>query len=121
MTTQIVNAQIESVSLGYQSHGILTMYLHLKWSGAGCGFGGYTLDEYNKATKERVGTAWGLEFVTSCMKTVGVEDFNQLKGKYVRAETEGLGGGIVRIGHITEDRWFNPKEDLKWLLGEQND
>ena len=38
---EIRNAVIQSTMLGYEDHGILTCFLHLDYSGAGQGFGGY--------------------------------------------------------------------------------
>ena len=41
---------------------------------------------------------------------MGVEKWEDLVGKYIRVESEGLGGGIVKIGNIIENKWFDPKE-----------
>ena len=110
--SEIVNAKITSTHLGTEDHGIFTCYLTIEWPGAGCSFGGYALDQYDASTKARIGTAYGMEFIRLAMAAVGVSRWEKLPGTYCRVETEGWGGGLTRIGHITEDRWFDPKEDL---------
>lgn len=104
------NAKIDSVSLGIEDHGLMTMYLHCSWSGGGCGFGGYRLDQYNHDSKKSEGTGYGLDYIMRVLETVGVSDIKGLTGKYIRVKHTGCGGGIQQIGHITEDKWFNPKE-----------
>lgn len=105
----ICNAQIKSTSFGYEDHGILTCYLHVAGDGWGCGFGGYVLDVYDSQAKQRIGSAYGLQFLIDVMKAVGAASWEKLPGTFVRVETEGLGGGILRIGHITKETWFDPK------------
>ena len=47
--SEILNAQITNVSLGYEDHGILTFGLSLNIAdGTSCTFGGYALDEYDE-------------------------------------------------------------------------
>ena len=41
------------------------------------------------------------------MDTVGVERFQDLKGKYVRVATKGLGSSVKIIGNIIKDKWFD--------------
>lgn len=108
--TRIENAKITGTTLGTEDHGIFTAYVHCSGPGWGCGFGGYALDQWNEAKQERIGTAYGLEFIKRILSTVGVENWEQLKGQHIRVETEGLGGGIRRIGHLLEDKWFDPKQ-----------
>lgn len=43
------------------------------------------------------------------LRVVGVDSWEKLKGQYVRVESEGLGGGIRKIGNITKELWFDPK------------
>ncbi len=106
-----VNAQIKSTSLGWEDHGIFMAWLHVEWPGAGIGFGGYSIDEYDSKIGHRIDkTGDGLEFIRAIMKTVGVEKWEDLEGKYIRIETEGWGGKAIRIGHLLEDKWFNPTE-----------
>ncbi len=110
---EIKNAIIESTMLGSEDHGILTAYLRLNYGGSGQGFGGYALDRFTgpgSSAGERVGTAYGMEFIRRVMKTVGVEKWEDLKGKHCRARMED--NGVYAIGHIIEDRWFCPTQDL---------
>ena len=41
------------------------------------------------------------------MNVVGVERFNDMKGKYIRVATEGWGSTVKIIGNIIEDKWFD--------------
>ena len=41
------------------------------------------------------------------MDTVGVEKFQDLKGKYVRVATKGWGDSVKIIGNIIKDKWFD--------------
>lgn len=99
--------------LGYEDHGILTAYLHLKFSGTEQGFGGYSMDAPHPSAKKdysfrRIGTAFGCDFIIRVLKVVGVEKWEELKGKYVRADHDW--GKIYRIGNIITDEWFDPQE-----------
>lgn len=104
--SELRNAKIESTHLGFEDHGIMTFYLHLKYDGTGQGFGGYGLDDGPK------GTAFGMVAVRKVLETVGVSKWEDLPGKYIRAETDW--SKIHRIGNIIEDKWL----DLKVLSEE---
>ena len=107
---EILNAKITKAELSMADHGCLTMWLTLEGSGWGCGFGGYCLGKGYLGAKEFEGSAKGMESIMRIMDVVGVKHFTDLKDKYVRAELEGWGGRINRIGHIAEDKWFSYKE-----------
>lgn len=114
MSEIIRNAIIKNVTLGYEDHGILTFDLNLDISdGTSCMWGGYELDEYDKTLKERVCRSYGLKLLTEVMKTVGVDRWEDLKGKYIRIEDRGLGRPIKKIGNIMEDKWFDIEEFYK--------
>lgn len=107
------NARIESTMLGTEDHGILTCYLTVAYDK--ClrqGFGGYALDRFDKTRDCRIGTAYGMEFVSRIMQTIGVEKWEDLKGKYCRIRGNSV--KIYAIGHITDDVWFSP-DDIKYL------
>ncbi len=106
------NAKIKGFSLGYEDHGILTMFLNLDYGGAGQGFGGYMLDTYQgeRGKGSRVGTAYGMEFVVRVLKTVGVDDIKDLVGKPIRVRSTWT--KVNAIGHFIEDKWFDPDMDL---------
>ena len=101
MPREIKNAQIGSTSLDIER--VLTAWLHLDYEGSGQAFGGYCL-----------GGQWGCEFLKRVLETVGVERWEQLKGKYIRVDA--AYDKVYRIGHILNDKWFDPVEDLKKFL-----
>lgn len=105
------NAKIRSTMLGVEDHGIMTCSISLDYGGMVQGFGGYGFDEPHKTEAEpfgRRGTAYGCEFIRRVLVVVGVDCWEDLKGKHVRAVID---GGLVRkIGHIIEDKWFDPEE-----------
>ena len=105
---EIRNAKIESTFLGYEDHGIFTVFLNLRWSGAGQGFGGYALDQYVGTPGPRRGTGAGLSFIMRCCDVVGVKSWEELPGKFIRIDHDH--SKIYRIGHITDDKWFDPAE-----------
>ncbi len=111
---EVRNAQIESTMLGLEDHGCLTFWLHLKFDGTGQGFGGFGMDE--PVTDEtgkflrRKGTEFGCEVILRVLNVVGVEKWEDLKGKYLRVRGGGWSGPIEGIGNIIEERWFNMKE-----------
>jgi len=113
MANAIENAEITSTMLGNEDHGIFTCYVTVEGEGWGGGFGGYGLDQYIPEKKERIGTAYGLEFIKRILSTLEVSSWENLRGTPVRVETEGPGGRILRIGHFKKKRWFDPQELLK--------
>lgn len=96
-----VNAKITDTMLGYEDRGIMTYSIQLEMDGSGIAIGGYQL-----------GGAYTDKVVQGLLKAVGVDHWEQLKGKLVRLEFEGdgptWGKPAKRIGHIIEDKWFNP-------------
>lgn len=98
--TEIRNAKIVGTMLGFEDHGIMTCMIDTRSGSLGQGFGGYCL-----------GGKWGIEFIKALLKTLDVETWEQLKGTHCRLEADN--GKIYRIGHIIENKWFDPKKDLK--------
>ena len=105
------NAQIHNTFLGIEDHGIMTCFINLKWESSGQGFGGYALD--GKAGK--TGHSKSITALRKILETVGVQEWAELEGKYVRVRKEGDSWGetIHSIGHIVEDKWFSFKEHYK--------
>ncbi len=98
---EILNAKIESTMLGFEDHGILTAFIHVNYGSSEQGFGGYGLGGPDAM---RV-------FIENVLQVVGVDQWESLKGKYIRVKREeGWNGVIVSIGNVLEDKWFNPKE-----------
>lgn len=94
MAKEIRNAKITSTTLGFEGHGILTWMIHLDYGGVSQGFGGYML---TTAHIKRV------------LEIARVDRWEDLKGKYVRAESEHH--KVHRIGDILKDEWFNPSNN----------
>lgn len=97
--TEIRNARIIRTMLGLEDHNIMTFWLHLEGDGWGQGYGGYGLggDFMRKA-------------IEGVLKTVGVREWEQLTGKYVRVEKEDSWGPILRLGHVVEEKWLSLPE-----------
>ena len=108
MTTEILNAKITNTKLG-EDHGCLTANLFLEGDGWGCTFGGYCLDHwFSDVGKYNSSDGYGA--IIELMKTLEVESWEELNGKYVRVEIEGWGGNIIKIGHLLKNKWFSWKD-----------
>lgn len=105
----IENALITNVDLSMADHGCLTLVMTLEGSGWGVVYGGYCLGKgYLGADDDFFdGSAAGMEYLIRIMDTVGVEKFQDLKGKYVRVANKGWGSSVKIIGNIIKDKWFD--------------
>lgn len=106
----IINAKITDVSLNMKDHGVLVFYLTLDGYGWGCNYGGYILGKGYLGSKEFEGNAKGLEALMRIMDVVGVQSWEEIKGKYVRVINPDWGNVITTIGNIVENKWFNAEE-----------
>ena len=106
---EIENGRITDVDLSMADHGVITLTLCV--SGNGCGFvyGGYALGHGYLGAEHFDSTEHALVYIMKIMDTVGVENFNGLKGKYIRFATKGWGDCITIIGNIISDKWFDTK------------
>ena len=106
---KIENALITNVDLSMADYGCLTLSMSLDGGGWGVVYGGYCLGKgYLGADDDFFdGSAAGMEYLMRIMDTVGVEKFQNLKGKYVRVATKGWGNSIKIIGNIIKDQWFD--------------
>lgn len=100
---EIHNAYIENTMLGLEDRGLLTSMIYLKWNKSeegykfGQGYGGYLLASNNNCSK----------WIYNILKTVGVDKWEDLKGKYVRVKLKNH-TQIEAIGHIIDDNlWFD--------------
>ena len=108
---EIKNAKITSTMLGREDHGIMTFMIFVEMDPCTCGVGGYALDMYDRATEKRVFTAKGLEAISKILEVAGVDEWEQLPGKYIRVkDSGGWGSTIDEIGHLIKDKWFNLRE-----------
>lgn len=105
----IENALIKNVDLSMADHGCLTLAMTLEGGGWGVVYGGYCLGKgYLGADDDFFdGSAAGMEYLIRIMDTVGVEKFQDLKGKYVRVALKGWGSSVKIIGNIIKDQWFD--------------
>lgn len=110
---EICNAKITGTMLGKEDHGILPFYIYLEFQGSGCGFGGYSLQGFDKNKGKVMYSGKGLESIVNVMETVGVDKWEDLKGKFIRIEHTGWGGTVTKIGNLMEDKWFSLKEFFK--------
>ena len=107
---EIKNAQITGTMLGREDHGIFTFCIFVKFGGCECGIGGYDLDSYDSSINARVYSPKSIEAISKILDTVGVDEWEQLKGKYIRIKDRGRGSTIDEIGNLMEDKWFNIRE-----------
>ena len=107
---EVVNAKITRADLSMADHGVLCYYLTLEGRGFGCNYGGRVIGKGYLGAKHFKGSEKGIEAIMRIMDTVGVENWNDLKGKYVRAVLNGWGSPIDKIGNIIEDKWFDQEE-----------
>lgn len=118
--SELHNAKITGTQLGYEDHGIFTCMLFLDCKDFSIGFGGFTLDNYEQASDKRVDRIGiGTEFIKQILDTVGVDNWEDLKGKYIVIETEGWSSKISAIRNIIDEhKWFRPEEWNKKFLEE---
>ena len=110
---EIVNAKITSVSITMADHGCLTFWVTVEGSFGGVSIGGYVIGHEYLGASEFDGDGLGIEAMMRIMDVVGVDRWEDLKGKYIRIESYGWGGTVKKIGHITDDKWFDIDEFFK--------
>lgn len=85
-------AKISKACLEIQERHILNFWIHVAYEeGGGQGVGGIALDEYNKETESRVGTAYGCEMIRLLLLELQVNDFAEMKGMQIWVHGEGKG------------------------------
>lgn len=95
----IHNAIIKSTMLGIEDHGILTSFITVEWEGGVQGFGGYNLKDPN-SLRYWIGT---IIDIFGC-------NWEELPGHHCRINRED--GLIKSIGHIIEQNWMRPGDDI---------
>lgn len=108
----IRNAKIIDTRLTMEDHGCLTFFLTLQGDGWGVNFGGYAIAHgYRNAKTFKAEDGHGLEAMMQIMDVVGVDRWEDLKGKDIRAKSTWRNGAPVDIiGNLIEDKWFNIRE-----------
>ena len=114
---KIENALITGVDLSMADHGCLTLSIVLDGGGWGVVYGGYCLGHGYLGADHFDGSAAGMESIMRIMDVVGVEKFQDLKGKYVRVATKSWGSSVKIIGHILKDHWF----DIETFFADKNE
>lgn len=99
-------AKVESTFLGVEDHGIFTAMVHVSYGGSGQGIGGYALDTYAEATKERHGTAYGMEWVRRFLNAAGVDSWEKLPGRtfIVLKDGDEWSGKVVGIKPLPTEK-----------------
>lgn len=92
-------AKIAATSLGYEDHGILTIWLHLDYGGSGQGAGGYALDGFDKELNVRVPSVECGRWVAGVIGACGVKKWEDVAGRTIIAirDQDGWGGTVVGL------------------------
>lgn len=92
-------AKVSKASLEIQERGILNFWIHVDYEdGLSQGVGGIVLDDYSKEKDKRVGTAGGCEIIRKLLLLFKVNDFSEMKGKYVFVIGDGEGFQFNPVG-----------------------
>jgi hypothetical protein len=104
---ETLNAQIKSTKLGFIANGICSFDLILDiQGGSGVCVGGWALDGPNKE-KRRVGSAYGMSVIMRILEVVGVDTWEELKGKYIRIKDCLPGDRVTSIGNLMKEEWID--------------
>ncbi len=112
--------------LGIEDHGIMTFMIHISFGGTGQGFGGFALDRppiKQGYTSPRLPTAYGMGVVMHLLRVFDVDRWEKVQGLYcrVRRKDGSWNSTLQAIGHIVQDRWFDPEKyytEGDWKLSE---
>lgn len=112
---ELKNVKVTGVSLNMENHGCFCLDITLEGGGIGVVYGGYCLGKgYVGADDDFFdGSAKGEEAIMRIMDTLEVSDLMNMKGKYARIATKGLGSSVEIIGNITKDKWFDYESFFK--------
>ena len=98
--------------------GCVVGWLSLDYGGSGQGFGGHVLylpDDWAHA-KGQFNLAG--HFIYRCLKVAGVDRWDQIEGKTIRARADYM--GVHAIGHILKEDWFCPADDFARMTGDRS-
>ena len=86
-------AKITKAHLEIQERGILNFWIFVDYEedGFSQGVGGIALDTWDEVKRKRVGSAFGAEVIRQLLICTGVNDFSEMKGKYIWVLGEGEG------------------------------
>lgn len=105
-------AKITKAKLEIRERGILNFWIFVDYECSGSqGVGGFALDDWNEETRQREGSAAGCEMIRRLLLELQVDDFSEMKGKYiwVLSEGEGLSFTPKGIQRLSVDGGSNSK------------
>jgi hypothetical protein len=109
----IRNAIIAGADIDFGRGVFLDAHLTLKLAGGGYqGFGGYCLGKKG----EHVWNGYAHAMIQRIMEVAEVEEWSALIGKPVRIK--GTPDGIVAIGHVLNEDWFEPAVVMQQIRNE---
>lgn len=109
MERKIGNAKITSTTITNDAHGSLSIMIHVKHKDGCQGFGGYALYFPKTYKKEGRYNITG-HFIWRVLEVADVDEWDKLVGKTVRIDYDYE--KIYRMGHILEDIWFDPSQEI---------
>jgi hypothetical protein len=79
-------AKVNRVDLVVEGHGILTMYIELRFGTSTLqSFGGYQIDVWDEKKNRRVGTAAGADLICRILQLFDVTSLGKIEGRTVYA------------------------------------
>ena len=106
MRERILNARITNTVITMREQATLTFHVFFEGQ-CSAGIGGYCIGHGYLGADEFTAGSSGLVAMMKIMDTVGVDCWEDLKGKYIRVVDPGLGNPVTKIGNIIEDKWFD--------------
>lgn len=119
--SEIRNAKITDTSISMGDYACLTFRITLEGDAFGVSYGGYCIGHgFLGSDTFTAENGSGLVAMMRIMDVVGVESWEDLKGKYVRFVDDAWGSPVRKIGNIIEDKWFDIDRFFK-EYGREND
>lgn len=107
---ELKNAVIKKAIIDIGDRGVLTASLSLDYGLSIQSFGGFALYLPKSFDHHRLNSSAG-HFIFRVLQIAGVERWDQLINKCIRVKA--TDSGVIEIGHILTEDWFNPLEDFK--------
>lgn len=98
MQSEIKNARISDVFLGFQDHGIFTCMITVDYDGSSQAVPALNLSKNASS------------YLIQLLNTFQVSSFDLIKGQYCRVKLED--GMITHIGHIVNNVWLDANQCL---------
>ena len=119
--SEIRNAKITDTSISMGDYACLTFRITLEGDAFGVSYGGYCIGHgFLGSDTFTAENGSGLVAMMRIMDVVGVEKWENLKGKYVRFVDDAWGSPVKKIGNIIEDKWFDIDKFFR-EYGKEND